>query len=160
MKKLITIICLGISLYGYSAIPTPSDALFHLDGTIKHIGSNYYFNDTIGTRDFLITGYDFDSNWISGMPYKTVATISAPAGDATLIAEDINHYLYDAGGTPNKIPVNSLFQDIDYEHKLFCRHIAKTLNSNGIETSQAKVVDIVLYDNVKTGSDLTTCQTY
>jgi hypothetical protein len=46
-------------------------------------------------------------------------------GDAVLIAADINNFLYDAGGTPNAIPVVSLFQDIDYEHKIFCKHEAQ-----------------------------------
>lgn len=142
-------------------IPLKADALFWLDGVIIEDGGNNYFRDKTGNgRKFLITGYDFDSTWVAGMPYKTAATISAPAGDTTLIAADINNYLYDSGGTPNQIPVVSLFQDVDYEHKLFCRHIAQVVDGNGVETSEARVVDIALYNTVKSAIDLTLCQNY
>lgn len=140
--------------------PFKSDALFGLNGTIVTIGADSYFKDVINTRDFLITGYDFDATLDKGFPYKSAATISAPVGDAVLIAADINKFLYDAGGTPNAIPVVSLFQDIDYEHKLFCKHAAQVLDGNGVETYEPRVLEIVMYANVKADADLTTCQTY
>lgn len=144
-----------------SGIPFKSDSLFWLDGTILYSAPNYYFVDKSGNgRNFLITGYDFDTAWTKGFPYKSAATISAPTGDATLIAADINNYLYAAGGTPNAIPVVSLFQDVDYEHKLFCRHEAQVIDGNGVETYEPRVKDIVLYTNVKSGADLTKCQSY
>jgi len=143
-----------------SQIPNKADALFWLDGIILDESGTKYFRDKTGNgRKFLITGYDFDSTWLAGMPYKSAATISAPVGDATLIASDINSYLYTAG-TPNQIPVVSLFQDIDYEHKLFCRHFAQVVDGNGVETNEARVFDIVLYNTVKVGGELTNCQTY
>ncbi|HLP86443.1 MAG TPA: hypothetical protein VK153_01035, partial [Candidatus Paceibacterota bacterium] len=80
--------------------------------------------------------------------------------DATLIAADINNYLYASNGTPNQIPVISLFQDVDYEHKLFTRHAAQVLDGNNVETYEPRVLDIVLYNTVKSGTSLTTCQTY
>lgn len=142
-------------------IPLKSDALFWLDGVIIEDGGQKYFRDKTGNgRKFLITGYDFDTTWVAGMPYKSAATISAPAADATLIAADINNYLYDSGGNPTQIPVVSLFQDIDYEHKLFCRHIAQVIDGNGVETSEPRVVDIALYNTVKSGVDLILCQNY
>jgi hypothetical protein len=138
-------------------IPTPSDALFHLDGTVIEISSSFYFKDrTTNGRNFLITGKDFTT---TGFPYKSSATISAPAGDTTLIAADVNGFLYTAG-TPNQIPVVSLFQNIEYENKLFTRHAAQTLNAGGFETYEPRVLDIVLYSSARTGADLTTCQTY
>jgi len=141
-------------------IPNKSDALFWLDGIITDESGTKYFRDkTDNGRKFLITGYDFDSTWMAGMPYKSAATISAPVGDATLIAADINSYLY-TDGTPNQIPVVSLFQDIDYEHKLFCRHFAQVVDGNGVETNEARVFDIVLYNTVKVGGELINCQTY
>ena len=149
---------------GGQSIPAPfsSDMLFFLNGEIELSGSDYYFVDkTSNGRNFLITGYDFDSTWTAGLPYKTAATISAPAGDAILIAADINNFLYDSGGTPNQIPVVSLFQDIDYEHKIFCRHAAQQVDAiTGEETYEARVLDITMYSTVKSGADLTTCQTY
>lgn len=142
-------------------IPLKSDALFWLDGIIIDVEGTKYFKDkTANARNFLITDYDFDSTWVAGMPYKSAATISAPAADATLIAADINNYLYDSGGTPNQIPVVSLFQDIDYEHKLFCRHFAQVVDANGVETNEPRVLDIVLYNTVKEAGELTLCQNY
>ena len=135
-------------------------AMFWLDGTIIDINGSKYFEDKTGNgRHFLITGYDFNSDWVKGFPYKSAATISAPAADSALIASDINSYLY-TGGTPNQIPVISLFQDVDYEHRLFTRHVAQVVDINGVEVSEAKVVDITFYSKVKTGADLTACQNY
>ncbi len=144
-----------------SGIPNSSEALFWLDGVIVTDGPNKYFRDrTINNRDFLITNYDFDSGWASGFPYKSAATISAPAGDTALISADINNFLYASNGTPNQIPVVSFFQDIDYEHKLFSKHSAQVLNVNDVETEQPKITEIALYNSVRSGAKLTNCQTY
>lgn len=140
--------------------PFKADALFGLDGTIITIGSDKYFKDkSPNGRNFLITGYDFDSTWVKGFPYKSAATISAPAGDAVLIAADINSFLY-TSGTPNAIPVSSLFQDVSYDHIIFCKHSAQVLDGNGVETYEPRVSEIVMYVTVKAGANLTTCQTY
>ena len=67
-------------------IPQKAEALFWLDGVIVTEGENKYFRDkTTNDRKFLITDYDFDSTWIAGFPYKSAATISAPAADAALL---------------------------------------------------------------------------
>jgi len=151
----------AIAQQGSFLKPFLNDALFWLDGVIIEDGGNKYFRDITGNdRKFLITDYDFNSDWTAGMPYKTAATISAPVGDATLIAADVNNYLYDSGGTPNQIPVVSLFQDIDYEHKLFCKHYTRLIDSSEIEIREPRVVHIVLYDTVKVGTELTLCQNY
>jgi hypothetical protein len=140
-----------------NGIPNVADALFWLDGLI----SGTQLLDKSGNgRHFTITEKDFADGWMVGMPYKSAATISAPVGDATLIAADINNYLYASNGTPNQIPVISLFQDVDYEHKLFCRHFAQVIDAYGVETNEPRVLDIVLYNTVKTGGELTNCQTY
>jgi hypothetical protein len=134
-------------------------SLFFLDGSIITIGGNQYFRDRSSNgRNFLITGYDFDSNWTKGFPYKSAATISAPAGDAALIAADINSFLYTAG-TPNQIPVISLFHDIDYEHKIFCKHEAQVVDGNGVETYEPRVIAVYMATAVLTGADLTKAQT-
>jgi len=145
---------------GSAAIPTRADSLVLLTGEIILSSGNYYFVDRSGNaRNFLITGYDFDANWTRGFPYKSAATISAPAGDATLIAADLNSFLYTAG-TPNQIPVVSLFQDIDYKHKMFSLHQAAQLDSNGIEILEARVINFVIYNTVKAGADLLNCVNY
>ena len=114
MKTFITIL---FSILSFSAfcqcdcIPFREDALVRLDGTVTNISGSYYLVDNSGNgRNFLITGYDFSylPNNYKGFPYKSLATISAPAGDATLIAADINNFLYSSGGTPNAIPVTAL----------------------------------------------------
>ena len=153
MKKIILILLFSISV-------NSDDALFILDGTIVDVEGTKYFKDkTSNGRNFLITDYDFNSDWTRGFPYKSMATISAPIGDTVLITADINNFFYaSADSTPNEIPVVSLFQDIDYEHKIFTRHGAQVLNANLVETYEPRVLDIVLYETVKSFSDLTRCQ--
>jgi hypothetical protein len=143
-------------------IPYQKDANVHLNGEIITISGNKYFKDKTGNaRHFLITGYDFPTNWKRGFPYKSSATISAPAEDTELIASDLNYYLYASGSaTPNQIPVVSLYQDIDYEHKFFCKHTNQVLDNNGVEIYEPRVMEVVLYNNVKTGTQLTTCNSY
>jgi hypothetical protein len=103
----------GSGLVTQQLPPFLSTALFYLDGQIIESSGSYYFKDrTSNARNFLITGYDWADRVIKGLPYKTAATISAPAGDAALIAADHNSYWY-TDGTPNQIPVVSLFQDND-----------------------------------------------
>lgn len=60
-----------------TSIPAKQKALFWLDGRFMLIGSDYYFIDRLGNRNFLITGFDFEI--AKGFPYKSAATISAPA---------------------------------------------------------------------------------
>jgi len=146
---------------GLTAIPTRAESLVLLTGEIIFTSGNYYFVDRSGNaRHFLITGYDFNADWTKGFPYKSAATISAPAGDATLISADLNNFLYASGGTPNQIPVVSLFQDVDYEHKMFSRHQAAQLDANGVEILEARVMEFVVYNSVRTGINLTKCQRF
>lgn len=133
---------------------------FYLDGTIITVGADKYFEDlSSNARNFLITGYDFDSTWTKGFPYKSAATISAPVGDATLIAADINNFLYDAGGTPNAIPVVSLFQNIDYENKIFCKHEARIVVDDN-EIYEPRVLEIYMAKIPESGTGLTKANTY
>ena len=135
-------------------------SLFFLDGTITDVaGTKYFVDKSANGRNFLITGYDFDAAWTTGFPYKSAATISAPAADAALIAADINNFLYDAGGTPNQIPVISLFQDIDYEHKIFCKHVAQAVDGNGVEVTEPYVSHVFMATDVLAGADLTKAYT-
>lgn len=146
---------------GSGGVPEYSDVLFHLNGVIEEDSGSYYFSDHSGNnRRFLITNKDFPSDWTIGFPYKSQATISAPADDAVLIAADINNYLYASDGTPNEIPVVSLFQDVDYEHKLFCRHREQVLGADDEEVIAPRVAEIVLYNGARTGTGLTECQSY
>jgi len=138
-------------------IPLKSDALFWLDGIVS---GDQLIDKSGNNRHFTIINKDYPSDWIAGVPYKSVATISAPVGDDVLIAADVDNCLYALNGTPNQIPVTALFSDVNFAHKLFCRQFAAVVDSNGIETSEARVLDIVLYDTVKVGGELTLCQTY
>lgn len=144
-----------------SIAPYQYDMSFLLDGTIIQIGGNYYFKDrTKNNRHFLITNYDFPTGWTYGLPYKSAATISAPANDMELWAYDVDSFLYDGNHNPRQIPVVSLFQNIDYANRLFCKHEAQVLNGNGVETYAPRVSQIVLYRAVKTNTQLTICNNH
>lgn len=146
---------------GNERVPFKFDSALLLDGTILKNGSTYYFLDKSGNaRHFLINNYDFPDNWSGGFPYKSAATISAPSGDTAFRNADVNNFFYSTGGTPNQIPVISLFQDVDYAHKLFCKHQNQMLDINGVEWFEPRVKEIVLYNNIKTGSDLIRCNSY
>jgi hypothetical protein len=146
------------SLISTGEIPYQENALVWIDGvTIEESGVKYFVDKKSG-KNFKITDYDFPEAWTEGFPYKSKATISAPVGDAALIAADINNFLYDSGGVPNQIPVVSLFNNIDYENKIFCRNVepvteTKTVEttvdgvfeSYDIEVSEGFVKDIVVY---------------
>jgi len=138
-----------------------SRSLFFLDGTIITVGADKYFKDkSSAARNFLITGYDFATDWTSGFPFKSASTISAPVGDATLIAADTGLFWYDAGGTPRAIPVVSLFQNIDYLNIIWCRHIAQVLDGDGVETYEPRVMDVFMVDGTLSASDLIKANTY
>jgi len=138
-----------------------TQSLFYLDGTIiDDAGTKYFEDKSANGRDFLITSYDFDTAWTTGFPYKSVATISAPAADAALIAADINNFLYAGDGTPNQIPVVSLFQDIDYDHKIFCKHEAQIVDSDDVETYEPRVSRMFMASDVLIGATLTQAQSY
>jgi len=160
-----------LARFGY-LVPFYSDAVEYWDGTVIDVTGTKYFKGKKGVADLLITGYDFDTDWTKGFPYKTAATVSAPAGNATLIASDLNNFFY-TGGIPNQIPVVSFFENVDYAGKIFCLHNAQQVVSVPIETHitgvfedydmevvQPSVQKIVLYNTVKTGADLTTVNNY
>ena len=128
--------------------------LFWLDG----VRSGEVLVDKTGNgRNFTITNRDFT---VPGFPYKSASTISAPIGDAVLIAADVNNFLYDSGGTPNDIPVVSFFQNIDYEDIGFSRHLPQSVDVNGVEITQPTILDITWYPAVLTGQDLINAVAY
>lgn len=142
--------------FGGKSIPSKSDAVVWLDGTIS--GNN--FVDKISGRLFPIANKDFPAGWTRGFPYKSAATFSAPAGDAVLIAADVNNFFYTAG-IPNQIPVISLFQNVDYANRLFCRHISQSIDIDTYaETYEPRVAELVLYSTIKSGVDLSACNSY
>lgn len=141
-------------------VPFRSDILAGGDGTIIQVGADYFLKDLKSGKNLLITGYDFATTIDKGFPYKSAATISAPAGDAAFIAADLNNFWYAVDDTPNQIPVVSLFQDIDYEHKFFFKHAAQILDGNGVETYEPRVIEWAVYSTAKVGGDITTAQTY
>lgn len=162
--KLLLSVLLAFTLINSKAqsneIPFGDTALVHLDGTVQLILGSHYLIDKSGNgRNFLITGYDFSylSNTYKGFPYKSLATISAPAGDAELIAADVNNYLYNSSGTPNQIPVTALYNDIDYAHKIFIRHDTRVANVFGNEVYEPLVSDIAVYPFAMAGTDLLKC---
>jgi len=146
---------------GTEQTPTSSDLLFKLDGTILNSLGTYYFVDkTANNRNFLITNYDFPIGWVKGFPYKSRATISAPIGDTTLIAADINNFLYDSGGNPNQISVNQLFSNVEFANIIYSKRVEQSVNILGVETYQPKVIEVAMYNSARTGGEITACDTY
>lgn len=166
MKSIITIFLsiFCISAFAqYDCIPFKEDAVLHLDGTIQNISGNYYLVDRSGNnRNFLITGYDISylPNNYKGLPYKSLATVSAPAADATLIAADVNNFMYTSGGTPKAIPVTAFFQNVDYANKIFSRHTSQVVDSTSKEVAEPFLLEFVVYNTVKSGTDLSKCNEY
>jgi hypothetical protein len=156
-----------------SAVPFIADALLWLDGTIVEDGGSYYFKDKSGNdRDFLITDYDWadDYNGLPAyvFPWKTKATISAPIGDAALIAADTGNFFYDSGGTPIALRPQFFFSNVNYENQIYSREINQTIfplnyadeSLQGVEIAPAGLKDIVMYSSARTGADITTAATY
>lgn len=149
---------LGVVLGLSNIIPNNQDALFWLNGEIQ---GDYFVDKSGNGRHFQIVGKDFAEDWNLGFPYKSKAKIKAPAGDAVLISNDVNNFLYNGSGVPNEIPVVSFFQNIDYEDKLFCKHIESFVNVvTGLENEYSYIKDIVLYNSARTGVLLSTCEGY
>jgi hypothetical protein len=121
-------------------LPASNLVTLWLDGTIIDVSGSKYFVDKKSGNNVLITGYDFPTGWVKGFPYKSAATID----------------IFGQTG----VPVVSLFQDIDYGHQYFCRHVAQVVDGNGVETSKGYVAEIVAYSTPLTGGDLTSANTY
>ena len=135
------------------SIPIYDNVLFWLNGIID---GNEFVDVSGNGRNFTIIDKDFTTNYF---PYKSVAKISAPIGDVTLIAADVNNFLYTAG-VPNEIPVVSFFQNIDFEGNLFCRHTNQIVDASGAELSEPYINLVVMYDAPLTGNDLAYANAY
>ena len=124
----------------------------YIDGTI--IGNE--FIDKSGN------GYDIDiiNNDITiiGFPYKSTALIAQKVANFGLIPDPTNFWF--TGGVPNQIPVVSFFQNVDYADIIFCRHQSQSLDSNGVETVEPAVIEIVTYTNALTGANLIGANSY
>lgn len=136
-----------------SNIPDPSDALFSLNSIS---GNNMI--DAINGWEFSITGKDWnDDEWggdLNHIPWKTVATISAPA-DGTpaaiaIQAIDADNFWYEVGGTAKSIPIQAFFQNINFSNLYFCRHVARSVNGDLEETTPPGITDITLYNTART----------
>ena len=120
-------------------------------------GSN--FIDGVNGWEFPINNMDFavdEATWTgdtSIFPFKTAATISPPADadiKALIIPYDVNNFWYAADGTPNSIPVQAFFQNIDFANKCFCAHVEHTVNADLEELTPSGVKYITLYKAAKT----------
>ena len=105
------------------------------------VGDN--FIDGINGWEFPITNKDWEDDegyWTGDdtiYPFKTAATISPPADadiKALIIPYDVNNFWYAADGSPNSIPVNAFFNNIDFQNKSFCKHVDHEVNANLEET--------------------------
>ena len=110
-----------------------------IDGTI--IGNEFIDKSGNGYNLDIINN-DIESGF--GFPYKCAALISQKAANYGKVS-DVNNFWFDSGGTPNQIPVVSLFQNIDYANQIFTKHQAQGLNSNSEEVVEPMVTMIVTY---------------
>lgn len=124
-----------------------------IDGTI--IGNEFIDKSGNGFNLDIINN-DIESGF--GFPYKSAALIAQKAANYGKVA-DVNNFWFDSGGTPNQIPVVSLFQNIDYANKIFTKHQAQGLNANNEEVIEPMVTMIVTYKNALVSS-LTEASTY
>ena len=140
----------GITRNRRATSDIPGDTpVYHLDGTI--LGSELV--DIINGYNFTITNKDFDSDTYGGIPFKSIATISAPgSGDAktAVLAIDVNNFWYDSGGNPNNVPLSAFFQNVDFVNRLFCRHTDRVIDENEEEITPPMITDIVGYSTVQT----------
>jgi len=124
-----------------------------------------YLSGIVGNEMIDISGNNYHADiinkdfYINGIPYKSAALISQKSENFGLIPDPTNFW-YTTGGTPNQIPVVSLYQNIDYENQIFCNHVAQALGSNGVETTEPFVYEIVTYSSALTGINLTNASVY
>ena len=131
-----------------------------LNGEWYESEGKYYFKDKSGNDfDAEIIDFDLDLNWIArGFSYNSKAKIKQPSTGVVytvLYAADSHKFWYSAANTPREIPVISLFQDVNYEHKIFTRHI----NSKS-ENIRGYIKDICTYESELSGDDLSLAQSY
>jgi len=136
------------------AIPEAEDALFCLT---EITGDN--FVDIINGWLFPITNKDWEDDegyWTGDttiFPFKSAATLSPPADagiKAQIIACDPDNFWYDGGGTPNAIPIQAFFQNINFSNRYFCAYVDHTVNGDLEELTPAGVKYITLYTSART----------
>lgn len=151
--------------------PNKTEQIVLLHGDVFEDSGTYYLRDSSGNgKHFIITGYDwYDDSVIKNtvIPFRTAARISAPAGDAELIAADVNNFLYDSGGTPRQIPPQLFFQNIDFAGKIFCKHVdfnvindVAPFDDREIVLEPAGIKSITIYSAAQTSTDLDACNTF
>lgn len=137
-----------------NTIPAQDIAMQYFDGT--RVGNEFIDKGIQGLNLDII---DNDIELTSGFPYKSAAKIKQKATSFGLIPNP-NLFWFQADGTPNEIPVVSLFQNIDYANQIFTRHAAQQVDGNGVETYEPRVLDIVTYASALTGDNLTLANAY
>ena len=129
----------------------------YINGTLNSLGTE--FVDVSGNGfNLVITGKDWDGS-SKGFPYKSAATVAQKAANFGLIPNP-NYFWFTSGGTPNQIPVTSLFQDVDYADQIFTKHDAQKINGDSTEYQEPSVREIVTYASTLTGTPLTNAKVY
>ena len=137
-----------------NTIPAQDIAMQYFDGT--RVGNQFIDKGIQGLNLDII---DNDIELTSGFPYKSAAKIKQKSTSFGLIPNP-NLFWFQADGTPNEIPVVSLFQNVDYANQIFTRHIEQVVDENGVETYEPRVLDIVTYASALTGDNLTLANAY
>lgn len=126
----------------------------YLDGTIN--SANEFVDKSGNGFNADIINRDFNVNYF---PYKSAAMIAQKAANFGKIPDPTNFW-YTSGGTPNQIPVVSLFQNIDYADQIFTKHGAQLINGDSTEYQEPAVIEIVSYSVALTGTGKTNAYAY
>lgn len=172
MKKLLflllPVLCFGqttlqkkITILDYDMVTVSTPAkkfgqvVQYIDGTLSST-ANEFIDKSGNGYNLDIINRDFNTN---GFPYKSIAFVAQKAANFGKIPNP-NYFWFTAGGTPNQIPVNLLFQNIDYGYQIFCKHQSALYNGTGEQYQEPKVMEIVTYTTALSGNNLTLANTY
>jgi hypothetical protein len=143
----------------YMFIKTNLQTLEQFGNVVQYIDGTIVGNEFIDKSG---NGYNLDiinnDITIKGFPYKSASMVAQKVANFGLIPDPTNFWF--TGGVPNQIPVVSLFQNIDYANQIFTKHISQSLDVNGVEIIEPKVLEIVTYSAALTGSNLTLANSY
>ena len=134
--------------------PAKSSIVQWLDGT--RIGNTFIDRSGNGYNVSIINN---DIALKSGFPFKSNALIAQLAANWHKVP-DTNNFWFSPAGVPNQIPVTALYQNVDYDNLIFCRHVGQQLSPLGQELREPYITDIVTYAQPIKGNQLSKAVKY
>ena len=121
------------------------------------ISGNELIDVSGNNRNADIVDKDFSSS--IGFPVKSLAKIKQKAENFGFIPNP-NYFWFQSDGTPNEIPINLFFQNIDYTDQIYSRHYDGTIDSDGAEIKEPSVLDIVTFTDPLVFDNLNNINTF